>query len=149
MNLNDIPNEVWWVHIIKMQGFCGSSNYQKCKEIVERYPEHFPDEAIYRKIPKEVHEAYDMDTSYNHQSVCELLEFPPLPKGDGLIAEIEKGEMKPYNRNATIKDFQEAFEMIEKNWRDEEKAEYERAKIWNKHYAKYGLYYVKGKHLIT
>lgn len=150
MNLNDIPREVWWVHMIKMQGFCGSSVYEKCKEIVAKYPEHFPDEVKYRKVPQEVHDAYHAETSYNSQSLTALLEMPPIANGDGVMSVIEANTRRePIKAEFTIKDFKDCMEMMAKHDRDEREAESKKEKLWNKHYAKYGLHYVKGKNIIT
>lgn len=134
IDVEKIPDEVMWVLMVS-SGFVGRSTYDKCQEIISRYPEYFPWEHKYKSIPKEVHEAYlDEVNPLRHEPIV------ILEGGLHLRDQIRK-EYISINKTVTQKDFEDMFnEMAKMEQERIEKRKKEKA-LWDKHYKIYGLEY--------
>lgn len=145
----EIPAEVWLVFSIQYNGVpIGTTAYEHCQKIIDKYPEHFPWEHRYKKIPQEVHDAYNKEKGFSSES---LLMKTPLfddvksnPDG-GIFQAMKEQEvqMKKQREEDKGKDFRQLFtEFYEALGRGEEtrRKEVKRSMdIWNKHYKPYGL----------
>jgi hypothetical protein len=61
--LKNIPNEVIEVWAYQMSKRpVGTETYKRLQDIINKYPEHFPQEHIYNSIPNEVHIKYREET---------------------------------------------------------------------------------------
>ena len=137
---SDIPDEVMKVYTIGHYGQpIGMELYNECQKVIDKYPQYFEWEHKYKKIPKEVHEAY-LDELYPDRHKPIDWEY----KGDkskGILATIR--EQQPYTGKVTKQDMIDFFEYPQKQ-REKERQETQRQKaIWDKHYKKYKLEYRK------
>lgn len=146
MKAKDIPNEVWWVFCLQYHRYpVGIKTYEKCQEIIKKYPEHFPWETKYNKIPKHVHDAYFKEVS-GGKNYFIMPEFDES-QGKGLYSQIEEDSEKQkanYTGEATIQNIKDLFEALGKNEERREKEKNDRIRIWNKHYKPYRLEYREG-----
>lgn len=132
---DDVPLEVWEVWAIQLVGQpVGMKTWNRCNETIKRYPEYFPWEYKYDKIPKEVHQAYDREA---HPERYEPLNLENREWFTGIIPNIPPPEPQP---ERTISEMFSLLVKQEREAEDRKRAEKKKAKaIWNKHYYKYDL----------
>lgn len=134
---SNIPSEVFVVFQLQKLGCpIGTETYNKCQEVIKKYPEHFPWEAKYNSIPQEVHDAYSKELMDEFKS-----KFDSIPKGDGLMKSlVSEGASKP-----RLKNFGEALRDMDNMFKEQHRQAEERLKkskqLWDKHYKKYNLKY--------
>lgn len=149
--INDIPEEVWYVLMCQMKQYVTREMYDKCQEIIKRHPKHFPWEARYYAIHQSVHDAHDKEINKNHKSIGDIIEIPlfdeSIPTGDGIINKILEQGISTEEYNIPIKYTLEDNPIInyyntlrEKEIR-EESQENEWRRVWDKHYKKHNLNY--------
>lgn len=139
----EIPSEVMWAGmIIYCNQPVGTTVYEKIKEIVSKYPEHFPWETKYNNIPEEIHSAYRLEA---HKEIIDYLKTPlfdDVSLYEGVESQINKSGVNFY-KEATKQDFIDFMDLLTKKEEDERKEDIRIRKIWNKHYKKYNLEYRK------
>lgn len=138
MEINDIPNECWWVFCIQKSGQpIGMDMFNKCQDIIKRHPQHFPWETKYNSIPDSVHEGYRNEVNGGVD-----LGIVPIFKGDnsGVSVGSEKVTYKPL----TSDDLRQFFKYFEDADERDRKSLSERKRIWKKWYRKFGLSYRDG-----
>ena len=140
--MKDIPSDVLWAWSVKIRGYGGTDTIDKCQAIIEKYPEHFPDEVKYKTIPEQVHKAY-RDEMYPGWD--EPIKIVDIGRGDGFMSEVEKGAAKG---EFTTKSFKQAWEAYGKMLDKEHEEERRKERVWLKHYGKYGITYNKYYKLI-
>jgi len=115
-----MPQEVMEAIALTSSGYVGQKGMDKYNAAVKKYPEWFPDETKYREIPVEVHKEYYLEMAASEEELRNPREEPMEFKMGSLTLEIFESHCKEYfekkNRHRT-----------------------ESKRIWNKHYAKYGL----------
>jgi len=135
IKIDEIPKDVLWVCMMQQAWFVGSETYDKIHEIIEKYPNYFPWEHTYKKVPSEVHQAYrkEKECMYNEM-------YPPVKynNGDGIIAQLDK---KVNFNDIPLLSFSQFIELQQSAINKE--AEYEKRlkKLWDRHYSKYKLEY--------
>ena len=135
-NMEDLPSEVVEGICLSMQRYHGIESYRRFMNIVEKYPNYFPQEyAYYFKVPQEIHDSYRKEQK-------ELFDkfYPPKKFAGGIWSQIR--EVQPYKI-----EFSELIKEIAESWGKKAKFDYEfeRAskKVWDKHYKKYKIDYRK------
>lgn len=136
MTKEKIPDEVMLVYMMNSMGaMVGTDTYNKIQDVIDRNPKYFEWEHTYKSIPKEVHEAYLMESQGD---LTDLL----LNSNDGigLIEYVKHGIECNLDYSKTFKESMQEFnELMDKKKRSENKIRKKRIAIWDKHYAKYGL----------
>lgn len=137
ITIEDVPADVWEVWAIRMVGQpIGMTTWNRCNEIIKRYPEWFEWEHKYDKIPKEAHEAYQREA---HPERYEPIKLGTEEGFVGIIPSLSPPQPEPE------RSLKEVFAMLFKQQqeaRELKDAENKKAKaIWDKHYSKYGLEY--------
>ncbi len=140
----EIPSEVMWAGmIIYYNQPVGTTVYEKIKEIISKYPEHFPWETKYNNIPEDVHSAYKLEA---HGKLIDYLKMPlfnETQSGEGVESQINKIQNPTCYKEATKQDFIDFMDLLTKKEEDERNEDIRIRKIWNKHYKKYNLEYRK------
>lgn len=138
--METIPNEVLKVLALKIYKRCvGLEEYKEIKNTIDKYPQYFKWEHIYKNIPEEFHNKYETE-----ERILFLSFYPPKEsnrkEGEGIWSWIRRQEPAP--SKITARDLQEVVEHVFVT-APKIKKEYEAAKIklWNKHYKKYKLKY--------
>lgn len=141
----EIPFEVFHVKsILWTKQPVGMDMYNHCQEVINKYPEHFPWEHKYKKVPQEVHDAYQKE-AYPEKEELESIGI--INCGEGLWSAIQKGQEqyeinKEKNKDKTLEQLFQEWEDADNKRINEERLERKRIKtIWDKHYRKYGLEY--------
>lgn len=137
----DIPSEVWWVFSILMSGHpVGMKTCNEIHAIIEKYPEHFPWEHLYKSIPESVHDAFSRECYPERYRPFEEV-FADVNSQKGLMQQIRDTPL--FKTPSTQQELIQMFDNYEKRLRDDHNkkiAEQKRIKsIWDKHYKKYGL----------
>ena len=124
---NDVPLEVFEVWAIQTAGQpVGMSTWDYCDAIIKKYPEWFPWEHKYDKIPKRVHEAY-----------CkELMEPQPVEQESGLPVTVQQIKESPVSFTEMISCL---FKSEQKRRESQQRERKRRKSIWDRHYKKYKL----------
>lgn len=139
LRLENMPTDVAIVMSVQMVGYCGTKMYDQCIKTIEKYPEWFPWETAYSKVPQEVHDSFEKECYPNKQTIEEIIaEWKDIPR---------KSIMEQINENAaeykmpTKEEILGVFDGYLKRQK-EAAIEQERVeRIWNKHYKKYKLPY--------
>lgn len=122
-----------------MGAMVGIDTYNKIQDIIDRNPKYFEWEHKYKAIPKEVHDAYLVES---HGNITDIL--LNSSDGIGLIEYVNHSISIDYNRDYN-KTFMESIKEMDKLVANkkmaEDKTRMKRIKIWDKHYSKYGLEY--------
>lgn len=85
MKLENIPNEVAWVWAIQMsKSPVGMETYNKAQEVIDKYPEWFQQEHIYRNIPQEVKDSFEAEKDALYLSFFPRAEMDLKP-GEGVF----------------------------------------------------------------
>ena len=132
---SEIPEEVLYVVAMQQVGFVGSETYSKIQEIIGKYPEYFPWEHKYSKVPTEVHEAYRKEERAIYDEV-----YPreKIDREGGILAQLSKQVKYGDIPTMSFEDFVKNEERI-KSKKDELETRLKRA--WSNHYGKYKLEY--------
>jgi hypothetical protein len=138
IKLKDIPHDVLWVWMINgAKQPIGKQAYDKATKIIDDYPEYFPWEHKYSKIPQEVHDAFERE--------CFPERFKPIEykhNSQGLNEIMNQPITQTKLTQQDLIDFFYKMEELEQKRRKEMEEKEKRAKeIWDKHYKKYGLEY--------
>lgn len=143
---SNVPEEVWGVLLLqRSNAVVGKTVFDLANRIIEKYPEHFPWEARYRLIPKEVHEAYAKEAGWVSLGAIKRLFETPLfdNKGSGLMQAIKKSgsaKLDPAKSfHDFLKDFNEGASAVEEKKRQRHIKD---KMIWDKYYKKYNLDYI-------
>lgn len=139
-NIDDMPNDVFWVFALQISGTSvGLETYNKCVDIVKKYPNWFAWEHKYASIPQEVHDAYweeinpkfKLSFESNNKGILEATQ-------EGTISsdEFEKNKQK-----SVVQLFEELMASEYLNKENERKDRERRQAIWHKHYSKFNLEY--------
>lgn len=137
--IDDVPHDVWEVLAINVVGQpVGMETWNRCNETIKRYPEYFPWEHAYDKIPKEVHEAYDREA---HPERYRPWNFESTHGFSGVIPSLSTAELEPEPQRTILEMFGLLVKPAREN-EDRKRAENKKSKaLWDKHYSKYGLEY--------
>lgn len=131
IKVEDIPPEVmdvWAVQWAKIP--VGFVHYEEMQATVKKYPEWFPWETAYEKIPQPVHDAYRAESEIRGRELWDeyqkrVHEIPQPDPGPFNLLNLMASLMRQSDKN--------------RQYEYEEKA---RKKIlWDKHYSKYKLEY--------
>lgn len=137
----DIPAEVWEVWMIQRSGQpIGMSTWERCNEVIKKYPQFFEWEHKYDKIPQFVHDAYKRE-AYSFEL--------PMPKGDRgyidiiptLLSDVEVVDTATQKPMTLLEMTTRVFIADQEERKRKEAARIERKRVWDKHYYKYGLEY--------
>lgn len=138
MNLENLPEVIEAGFYLSMGQPVGQDLYNRIRNTVAKYPEHFPWETKYNSIDDSVHKKYEEEKSVLFNSF-----FPRTPMdiqpGEGIMAWSKRQNVQTepltYEKLKSILDGISA--------RDKKEKEYSEAvkKLWNKHYKKYKLKY--------
>lgn len=143
---HNIPEEVYYVYFLqRCNATVGKTTYDQCQAIIDKYPEHFPWEHKYKKIPQHIHE------THSKESVENIFKFFKAPmfddkgeKRDGLFKSmVDYGAMKsePVTEKSIKEAFQSFYDMQHKQEKDLVDAKKKAKVIWDKYYKKYNLPY--------
>lgn len=136
-----VPRYVVWVWFLELHHpFVGSKTYHKIDCIQRAFPSYFPWETKYRKIPKEVHEAFSREC-YPERYKWETEEKSEdgIKSGKGILAMIQESTMINPPEPLTEKMLMNFISDMNKIQKDRMKRKKEIGRIWNKHYSKYGI----------
>lgn len=144
-DLTHAPAEVWHAAGIIYQSrhynqAFGMKTWEKVNEVVAKYPEHFPWNAAYSKIPKEVHDAFNQECYPEIWATTSGCEY----NGPGIIEQLNRSYTYDPGllTHEVVKDFFEGLTKRENERYAKHVTEQKRIKkIWNKHYSKYELPY--------
>ncbi len=132
-----IPTEVQEVMLFEMYNqYCGIEMYDKITAIKKKYPQYYPWEAKYDKIPQEVHEAY------RKEMYGDILSIDTIQCGEGIESLLDESTSvyKPLETQEDFKKMMQEFADNENRQEQERIKELNRKKsIWYKHYKKYNL----------
>jgi hypothetical protein len=143
--LNSLPPEVMKVKLRQMTAYngklyVGAEEYKKIQEVIEKYPEHFPQETAYNKTPKEVHEAYRNEVSKLHDKMYPqskpLVEHIP---GEGILSYFKRTEEARAKLPQKPFDAELFFKKLDKDLKRDDEFKRKKKVIWKKHYKKYGV----------
>lgn len=136
MRIEDIPNDVMWVSFMKMsQTAVGIETYRKVQDIIEKYPEWFPQEHIYNSIPEAVKILFEKEKSELHNTFFPRVAMDIIP-GEGMMGYMDR--VNEINMSLPVKTVQESLNYIFEEHPKKEKAYREALlKLHNKHYKKY------------
>ena len=135
IKISEIPQEVLSVVAMQQAPFVGSKTYSKIQEIISKYPEYFPWEHAYKKVPTEVHDAY------REEERTVYYEVYPRQKVDtecGILAQISK-QVK--FEDIPTMPFADYVKIQQQIMDKEAELETRLKTAWNKHYKKYKLEY--------
>src|SRR3990172_5884584 len=146
--LSDVPGDVLTVWAYQVSGCpIGQNIYNMLQNIIKKYPDWFPFEAEYRKIPEEVHEAYHKECYPHYYKPLKLWDNGDEEiSGPGILPQTEAHAID-LSKPITIKDIEDCFKAAHERGRkakeDQDKEERRKMIIWKKHYGKYKLSYPK------
>lgn len=131
-----------WVAVVQNMPFIGRSTLEKCIETIRKYPDHFPWEHQYTKIPNEVHEEFKDEMNPDRHKPVDW-DWNNDPPRKSVMEQIKE---KSYTyREVTYESVIKMLDDVitrENNERIAEQQQIAREKtIWNKHYKKYNLKY--------
>lgn len=120
--LIDVPDEVLWMQMCQYNGIpVGLDTYNR---VIEKYPEHFPEEYKRKKkwdsIPEGVKDAYFKESSDMRNEL-----YKNVLNGGGLVAWI--------NQTEEFKKWEQAYDKIRPIEEEREK------QLHDKHFGKYGI----------
>jgi len=152
--LKDVPNEdrnKLMMALVVMGAGCpvGRKLYDITNEMVDKYPDFFPQETAWRKVPCEVHEAYQKE----YDALFPPEPLPLLPDGTEPMGwkEVEVAvrhqaelrakarEIEPLTKESYQKSLDGFLARIEQDQQDEVR----KRNLWDKHYKKYKVDYRK------
>lgn len=149
--VNDIPGEVWQVVAIIYAGQpVGTIVYKHCQDVIDKYPEHFPWEHAYKKVPEEVHEAYRKEMGTDMESFLRKMpKFDDEVKtGGGIFQAMEEHRKKAQEQYETNlkrplnEVFKEMWDEMGKREDEARLAVINHKRVWDKHYKKYKLSFI-------
>lgn len=150
--LGDMPQEVYWAKFVGVTFIggeyvqqVGMDQYNKIKEIQNKYPEWFPWETKYDSIPEDIHEAYRREAFpwlYEPISIATLPEDEYVPKSIMEWSESAPVTDTPeFTYETFIKAVKETYEHLKEEDRKYREAKIKAKKLWDKYYKKHGLQY--------
>lgn len=145
--LDDMPQEVYWAKFIgtRWDGrqfiqMVGTDQHNKIREIQKKYPEWFPWETEYDKIPQEVHEAYKREAYPYLYEAIDVGAFAE-DKKDTPPTEWETQTYEPFTYESFTKFVEEMYNNMNEKEHKIKEGKAKAKKLWDKHYKKYGLEY--------
>lgn len=135
---NNIPKEVMEVRMWQYVGYVGSETMEKIQDIMNRYPEWFPWEAKYNKIPLVVHQEFRekegkaLNRDWKRREKARKILYENMgmnKKQDKFTLEVIGNTIEWMMRKDDLE------RKLLKNWQKTRK------KLWKKHYGEYDLEY--------
>ena len=143
LRLENMPTEVFWV--MSLEGsMVGTKTFDKIHSIIEKYPEWFPWENEYSKIPQEVHDAFRKEAYPKQPNFDEMINDVDNKPRKTFLQQINEAPTITYKELSTEEILSAFQQMIENSERQERERHIEQERverIWNKHYKKYKLPY--------
>lgn len=145
----NIPSEVaqvmaWQMGAVNGRLYVDADQYTKIQNTIAKYPNYFPEETKWNKIPSSVHTEYQKDISEAHDRLIPKKEGElEMIEGEGMFGYIErlhKHQMELAEKNKGKKlNFEENMKTLFLDM--EREGDFREAKklIWKKHYGKYNV----------
>lgn len=125
-DFSDWPHEVLAAKSVLM---AGHPHGHWVLDVIKKYPQYFPEETTYMNLPQEVHDAFMLE-AYG------IKPNDPNDKIESRKWQIPEGATyKPLDEKGFADFFVDLIEQGKKKKLEEERVN----RIWNKHYANYGL----------
>lgn len=145
--LNSLPPEVLKVKIMEMGAYNGKlyvglEQYNEIQETIKKYPEHFPIETAYNKVPKEVHSQYQKEVSEAHERILPRPEAQiETIEGEGFVGHLERWSKHQTELAKNRKPFDpdEFWKQWDANQKKEDDFKKAKKKLWKKHYGKFKI----------
>ncbi|MBC7845579.1 MAG: hypothetical protein H7Y10_03705 [Flavobacterium sp.] len=138
--MNNIPEEVLWVVAITgpYNGtfHCGLELYQKINSIIDKYPEYFPQEHIYKNIPQSVKDLFSSEKYELYKKNNPF--YNDIKEGEGLVAFIERKNQESINKPK-----ENLIDVILRMNNDEQEYQKQLEILHNKHFKSYGYKFTK------
>ena len=134
MKLENIPNEVAWVWAIQMsKSPVGMETYNKVQDVIDRYPEWFQQEHVYRNIPQEVKDSFESEKDVLHLSFFPRKEMDIKP-GEGIFNWMKRQEPVVLLKKDAEESFRRVFVELPAKEKDYKK---QLKQLHLKHFKKY------------
>jgi hypothetical protein len=134
--MENIPNEVAWVWALQYsRSPVGAETYNKVEEVIDKYPEWFRQEHIYKNIPQEVKNSFETEKDALYLSFYPRQESD-IKEGEGIFNYLRRQEVLPakINQENLEERFNYVFNVLPQKEREYKK---QLKKLHLKHFGKY------------
>lgn len=136
MEVGDVPQEVMEAAMIMAyRPMVGLEVYNKVEAIIDKYPEWFPQEHIYRSIPEAVKELFEEEKRELYDTLFPVVDVGYVP-GEGVMSHIRRVE--EYSKTLPVKTLEESLRYLFEERPKKDREYHNKLKaLHNKHYKKY------------